>query len=69
MYVCCKMMNISSIGNIPDYEVVYPSMKKVSGKGKRDEGDNSDDHYIIEGLPISNMTVKLEHNTKLHSNM
>ena len=57
--------NNSLTGNIPDYSVVFPSIKKVSNKERRSSEDTEE--YMIEGLSVPDMMVKLKHNTKLVS--
>ena len=59
-------MILFCLGNIPSYKVVYPKMKQLPGRTKREEED-SHDEFLIEGLPFHDMKVKLKHNTKLHS--
>jgi len=60
---------ISFVGEIPNYLVVFPHIRKVSNVAKRtaEDSDDDNDHYIIEGLSIPDMMVKLQHNTKLFS--
>ena len=53
----------SLAGNIPDYSVVFPCIQKLSDKEKRSA--NGTEVYMIQGLPIPDMMVKLKHNTKL----
>ena len=55
----------SPTGNIPDYSVVFPRIQKTSNKERRSIEDTED--YMIEGLSVPDMMVKLKHNTKLVS--
>ena len=57
--------NNSLTGNIPDYSVVFPSFQKTSSKERRSIEDTED--YMIKGLSVPDMRVKLKHNTKLVS--
>jgi len=41
-------------------------MKQLPGRAKREEGEESHDEFIIEGLPFHDMKVKLKQNTMLH---
>jgi len=59
-------MTLYCVGNIPSYKVVYPKMKQLPGRAKREGVEDSNDEFIIEGLPFHDMKVKLKHNTKLH---
>ena len=56
------------VGDIPHYSIVFPHVQKVQYKEKRSVEDTTDeDYYMMQGLPIPDMMVKLRHNTKLFS--
>ena len=41
-------------------------MKQLPGREKREEGEDSHDEFLIEGLPFHDMKVKLKHTPNLH---
>jgi len=54
------------IGIIPEYSIVYPSIRLSSDVNKRDSSVDETDQYLVEGLPINDhMMVKLRHNNAL----
>ena len=62
----CSVFNCNSLAdNIPDYSVVFPRIQKAFSKERRSIEVTED--YMIEGLSVPDMMVKLKHNTKLVS--